>query len=116
MRAILIDPFNREISEVEFNGDFHEIYKLIDCDTFTVATINHRQDGIFIDDDGLFKPDQAFFWHRGYPQPLAGKGLILGCDKFGESVEPTTTLDEVKAATQFLNHAQLTAIMLGVAI
>lgn len=116
MKAILIDPFTQSITEVDYSGDYHDIYKLIDCDTFTVATINHRQDGIFVDDEGLFKTEQAFFWHKGYPQPLAGKGLILGCDEDGESVEPTTTLEEVKAATQFLNHAQLTAIMLGVAI
>lgn len=116
MRAILIDPFKQSITDVEYSGDYHDIYKLIGCETFTIAPITHRGDAIFVDDEGLFKPDQAFFKHDGYPQPLAGKGLILGCDEDGETVEPTVTLEEMKAATQFLNHAQLTAIMLGVAI
>ena len=116
MKAILIDPFTRSVSEVEYSGNYKDIYDLIDCDTFTLASIDPDGDGIFVDDEGLFKPEQAFFWHKGYPQPLAGKGLVLGCDEEGESISPKTTLEEVKANTQFLNHAQLTAIMLGVAL
>ena len=102
MRAILIDPFTRTITDVEYSGDYKDIYKLIDCDTFTVATINNRDDGIFVDDEGLFKPGQAFFWHDGYPQPLAGRGLVLGCNEEGESVEPSVSMADVVNHTRFM--------------
>ena len=29
MKAILIDPFDQCVSEVDYNGDYKEIYKLI---------------------------------------------------------------------------------------
>jgi len=35
MKAYLIDPFTKTISMVEYSGDYNEIYKLIECDTFT---------------------------------------------------------------------------------
>lgn len=102
MKAILIDPFKQSITEVDYSGDYQDIYKLIDCDTFTIAPISRLGDAIFVDDIGLFKPDQAFFKHAKYPQPLAGKGLILGCDEEGETVEPTVSLADVISAVRFV--------------
>jgi hypothetical protein len=102
MKAILIDPFTRSITEVEYDGDYTKIYSLIDCDTFTLAPINHRGDGIFVDDEGLFKPGQEFFKHANYPQPLAGKGMILGCDEEGDSTEPTVSLEDTIKAVRFM--------------
>lgn len=101
-KAILIDPVTQTITEVQWSGDFHHIYKLIDCDTFDVARINSEGDGIFIDDEGLFKEEQSFFHHSDYHQPLAGKGLILGCDDEGESVVPSCTLEEVRSKVRFV--------------
>jgi len=106
-KAILINPFTRSITEVEYNGDFNEIYKLIGCDTFTIAPITHRGDGIFIDDEGLFKFNQAFFKHDGYPQPLAGCGLIMGCDEEGETVEPTVSLTDTVHAVRFMSLEEI---------
>lgn len=99
--AILIDPIAMTVTEVTWNGDYHHIYQLTDCETYDCARINKHGDGIFVDDEGLFKEEQAFFWHEDYPQPLAGKGLILGCDEQGESVAPHTTLAEVRAKVRF---------------
>lgn len=103
MLALLIDPFTRTITEVEYSGNYQQIYDLIDCQTYDCARINKHGDAIFVDDEGLIseKP-QAFFLHKDYPQPLAGKGLVLGCDDEGESVAPHTTLDEVTAAVQWV--------------
>jgi hypothetical protein len=101
-KAILIDPFKRTVSEVDWNGDYHHIYQLTDCDTFDVARINAKGDGIFVDDEGLFKEEQAFFVYNGYGNPLAGKGLILGSDREGESVKPHVTLKEVQEKVAFV--------------
>ena len=105
--AILIDPFTCSVTEVEWNGDFHHIYKLIDCDTYDLARINREGDGIFVDDEGLFKEQQAFFHHADYPSQLAGKGLILGCDDQGESVAPHTTLEEVRSKVSFVTPIRI---------
>lgn len=104
MRSILIDPFNKTVTEVEYSGNYQQIYDLIDCDTYDCARINRHGDAIFVDDEGLMRETpQAFFLHEDYPQPLAGKGLVLGCRMSdGETIEPTTTADEVRAKVQWV--------------
>ena len=54
MKAILIDPFEQTVKEVQYSGDFHQIYDLIEAETFDVARIS-RGDGIFVDDEGLLR-------------------------------------------------------------
>ena len=100
--AILIDPIARIVTEVMWNGHYKNIAELTDCDTYDCARINAEGDGIFVDDEGLFKEQQYFFWHEDYGQPLAGKGLVLGCDAGGESVTPHTTLEEVRKKVRFV--------------
>lgn len=93
----LIDPHTQTISEVTYRGEYKHIYELIDCDCYDAARINRFGDALFVDDEGLFKDGQAFFVHADYPQPLAGKALVLGCDaEDGETIPPTTTLDELR--------------------
>lgn len=93
----LIDPFAKTITEVEYSGDYKQIYDLIDCECFDVARINGKGDGIFVDDEGLIREKpQAFFIHANYPTPLAGKGFLLGSNDEGDSVTPYCTLAELE--------------------
>jgi hypothetical protein len=106
MRAYLIDPFTKTVTEVEHNGDYREIYKLIDAETFTTVLLNSRRDTVYLDDEGLFKPldQQEFFMLRSYPNPLAGKGLVLGTNYAGDSVDPQASLEEVTNAVVWVDH------------
>ena len=98
MRALLINPFERTITEVDYSGDFHQIYELIDAHTFDCVRIDDSGGSIFVDDEGLINgKEQTYFAHVNYPQPLAGKGLVLGCDmNTGESVGTEYTVDDFK--------------------
>lgn len=101
MKAFLIDPFEMKVTEVEHNGDFHQIYEFIDARTFDVVRIPYN-DSIYIDDDGLYKSNQRFFIHKDYGYPLAGKALVLGTDGHtGDSTDSKTTLEELKSKVQF---------------
>lgn len=111
MKAILIDPHKKVISEVSYNGDWRQISHHIKCDTFTVVSLPDNND-IYIDDFGLFAEKQAYFRHIDYPEPLAGYGLILGHDPAtGDSVETNLTALDVSKSVQFFDpeHALLTA-------
>jgi hypothetical protein len=97
MKSILIDPFEKTVTEVEHTGDYRHIYDLIKCDTFTCVQIS-RTDAVYVDDNGLLGnlEEQQFFsllplWH----EPLAGRGLILGVDSKGDSTAPKITVEEV---------------------
>lgn len=108
MKAILIDPFEETVKEIEYNGDFKHIYELIGADCFDAVRIS-REDSIFVDDNGLMNNPTHFFMHEGYPNPLAGKGLILGCDENGDSISPVTTVEEVRSKVKFANILQIRA-------
>jgi hypothetical protein len=89
MKAYLINPTDRTIKTVKYDGDYRSIYKLCDFSTFTTVELTADGDTLFLDDEGLLKaPVYQFFGYRGFPNLLAGKGLILGTDDEGNSVEP----------------------------
>jgi len=108
MRAILIDPVAKTVREVEHDGDYREIYRLlsdpendIKVDTFDAIGID-GVNSIYIDDNGLLNDPKYFFKWEGYAQPLAGRGLILGTDEEGASISTTLTLDFVAAKVGYM--------------
>jgi hypothetical protein len=76
---------------------------LIDADCYDCARLNVEGDGLFVDDEGMFKENARFFYHEDYPHPLAGKALMLGCNMDdGETQAPYTTFDELKRKVRFV--------------
>lgn len=100
MKAYLINPHDCTITEVDHNGDYKQIYDLIGASYFDVARINEHGDGVYVDDEGLFNHSDLFRIHDTH-QPLAGRGLVLGCDDEGNSIEPTVTLEWLQNNTSF---------------
>ena len=104
MKAIKINPLEGEIIEIDLaekedgSVDIHDIQKHLDCRFFDVVRINNKGDGIYVDDEGLYRTgvQGVFKADKWYPQPLMGCGIILGCDCSGESQPPTITLEEAK--------------------
>lgn len=95
MRAIIIDPHKREIREVDH--DFHRDYTLIKQllgsgelggkrAPLTAGPRFTRDVCSWVDDEGYYRPGQAWFWIRGYGNPLAGYCLIIGNE--GPDVSP----------------------------
>ena len=105
MRAVLIDPYKEEVTEVDYNGDYKTIYPLIHCDTFTVVRLADDDD-VLVDDEGLLKlnKDTRFFMLNDYPQPLAGYGLVTGINHDdGETVAAHHDADYYRRKTRFLD-------------
>lgn len=104
MQAVLIDPYKEEVTNVEYNGDYKQIYEHIQADCFTLVRLRDRDD-VFVDDEGLLKVTGAtkFFMIEDYPQPLAGYGLILGNDGEGESVAAHHSVEFYRPKVQFFD-------------
>ena len=100
MRAILIDPFTQTIEEVDYSGDYKDIYALIDCEIFSTLYVD-RMDTLYIDDEGLYVEDQRYFKIGLRGQPLAGKALVLGTDDNGESVDCASTLKSIQEMVEW---------------
>lgn len=101
IRGILIDPYAQEIVEVDYSGDWRDIKTFLQCDIFTTVYMPDTYDSIYVDDEGLYVENQRFFKFASYPQPLAGMGLVLGCNELGESVSCESTLERVKAQVEW---------------
>jgi len=111
MKAILIDPHNRSVSEVEVSKSrfLKDLYAHIGCDLVERAISEDRKHEVWLDEEGLFKQPLAFFKFEGYPQEAyAGKGVILGCNRtLSDSKDCPLTLDEVKAKVKFVSIDEL---------
>lgn len=96
MKAYLIDPFMETVQEIDYSGDWKDIRTLLKCDIFTTVYFDDMStDSVFVDDEGLYVDNQRFFKLGGYTQPLAGYGLVLGCNEEGDSVDCMSTLEDV---------------------
>ena len=115
-KGILIDVKNRTVTDVTVTKDssgsqLQSIYDHIGCNM--VEVVNIGENDIYVDEEGLLNllPSTNFFMYKGYPQPLAGNGLIMGYnDETGDSVDTTLTVEEVKNNVKFLTHREV-AIM-----
>lgn len=105
MKAYLIDPFKRDISVVEYTGNYKNIYEHIEAQTFDLVRINVEGDCIYLDDEGYYAEPKALFTVRGYQNPLVNKGLVLGTDEEGESVEPKITLEQLRELIEYPDEA-----------
>ena len=103
MKAILIDVYNKEIREVDYDGTLDFIYFNLACKTFDVVRVDDVN-SIFVDDEGLLRQNQLYFEYSGNNGSfqLAGNGLVLGVDDEGNSIPPTLNVEDVKGKVSFL--------------
>ena len=117
MRAYLIDPIKREISVVNYNGDYQMINELINSQRGFDAVYGFRnEDTLYVDDEGLLlKENHAFefTYDNGHTQPLMGKALVLGTDAEGESVAVKSTLKEVESKISWIGKVKIYHSQMG---
>jgi hypothetical protein len=107
MRAILIDPEKRALTEIRIGKDIGEIYAALQCEQFTTGAYLNGSllkgfDSILVSDDYLDEGDKARFWFqvdadRNPPSshPITGFGLALGADPNGESCDVRISMDDL---------------------
>lgn len=107
MRAILIDPFTRTVSDIDTDAGLDSLYDILQVDMITVMQVGASH-CLILDDEGLLKSKigQEYFQLRGMDQPLAGRGLILA-DEYGESRPATLNLAEVEDKVIWLDKEKV---------
>lgn len=108
MKAYLIDPFTKSINEVDYDGDWRNISKIIgnDCTNFDVVGFPGGRHSIFVDDEGLIKGELApFFKPSWILTPLSGRGLVLGTTSDGESCDVSVPLHALQSDIEWLDVA-----------
>lgn len=111
MRAILINPAEKAITEVEYSGNYKQIYEHIRASVFEIVS-TAAPDGaevcVFVDEEGLLNGNpHGWFTIEGNAQPLRGRGLVLGCDDQGESIASPLDVEQVAAMVRFPSDTEV---------
>lgn len=103
VKGILIDSEARTVKIVELEGNnIDQMHELIKCECFTCVDFNNRGvETVYVDDNGLLNDPKCFFAVPGYPQWIAGNGLILGTNAEGESISTKLTVEQVESLVRF---------------
>ena len=110
IKGLLIDPERRTITEVEIPVDedgssLDGMYRALDCSTVDCGRgglfglPGRPADDVWFDDEGLYSDKHDGFVLPGWV-PIIGRGLILGFDADGNSVDHTLSGDDVEALTR----------------
>lgn len=106
LKAILINPHDKTITAVEV--DPYPAWKeLIEVELITSVNVLQYPNGafetVYIDDEGLLnsKKDGPFFSIASHPQPLAGKGLVIGVNERGDTVSTKLTPEFITELVDF---------------
>tara|TARA_R100000734_G_C3289161_1_gene81257 strand:- start:90 stop:470 length:381 start_codon:yes stop_codon:yes gene_type:complete len=88
LRAILIDPFKEKIRVAYLPQDTYidEIKKWMEVDLIDIVTVDGSNQMI-LDDEGLLKSNNRFFHWAPLATAYAGKAVIVGYDKDGETTD-----------------------------
>ena len=102
MKGYLIDPKARRVTEVEVSDKWQEIAEIIDARIFCVGSYLPDEDTVFVDDEGLLTEGDKYWFQLKVeaigatnPSPLCGRGLVLGADEEGNSVDPKISLEDL---------------------
>lgn len=120
MKAILIDSEKRELREVEYDHGSKPgavTLQMLIGGYIESAWSWENGDVLWVDEEGLFKPQSHFFRFtpRGDGQPLAGNGVLIGREEEDDSPDgyhtepPTITIEELRPLVQFLTREQAEA-------
>lgn len=112
VRGYLIDSEKATIEEIWYDGgDIDVIKKLLNCQRFTLgARLQRNGDGddtIYASDDYLEDRNPKFWFQvdadqlRPTSHPIAGNGLVHGCDEEGRICDVTIPIEEVRARITF---------------
>ena len=97
MRAIFIDAVNREIKEVEHEGNLKSAYGLLKC---TIIDRFYANDEcVYIDDEGVFNSPDIGFVYSGVN--YYGNGLIVGTNSTGGDFDTKLSLEKAKELFSF---------------
>jgi hypothetical protein len=100
----LIDPEAKTIAAVELSDTIDDIKRLIEAPLFDVVRLD-LNDAIYVDDEGLYNKSD-FFMLKNYPNPLAGRGLVLGTDSEGYSTDPIHDIMEIAELVKFIDYSE----------
>jgi len=96
MRALIIDPFKKEVSEVEIEKNL-AAYQAAVGGYLEFAVLIDRRDVLYVAD--LAKWPQRFY--VGKNRSYSGYGLVIGATREGEAAPAKVSVDALRDVVRF---------------
>jgi hypothetical protein len=118
MKWLLIDAAAREIREVEWTESMASPISLQKHigGSLEAACMWPSGDVLYVDEDGLAKPQRYFFRIDTRPdQPMPGNGIVVGRERYDSMGDylgtdnPQITVEALRGIVRFLSRAQVDA-------
>lgn len=102
MRAILIDPTDKSVSEIDFDGKY-ETLKTFSRSGWVERVSLPDDHWLWVDEEGLLQPEPGPFFALECcgDANFAGKGLILGDNGEEDHASATVPLETIRRITFF---------------
>ena len=108
IRALLIDPFEKQLVQGWIEKGLAAMYETIGCDAIDTACIGQDSDGVTVDlvfdDAGRCKTGQRCF--RIGDCIIVGRALVLGSDRNGETTSTGLTLSQLRREIAWVREDQ----------
>jgi hypothetical protein len=108
MKAILIDPFKQEVTEIEIAATNDralgvEMHRLIGADTLDHQRISDLRDTIWLDDSGLQRGEPVYAFTLPIQRdPYAGTAIVIGADEIGRTRAPQMPIEALRDTIEWL--------------
>lgn len=110
IRAVFIDSINKTVSE-GFVASLGDLQKAVDGYIERGTTLDNG-DEVYVDEEGLIKGLEEFFYIPGAHQPFAGSAVIVGQgDENGDFTDAKSTVEEIKKSVQFMSSGEVFAFL-----
>ena len=117
MKAILIDPANQTISEVETTGELHDIYRIMECNMVECPISFANGDTMYCNENfWLEVGDEEETRHftgimmANWSYPLMGKTLVIGNDvNTGDVKDVQTAVGFLQRTIRFVDPRRVIA-------
>lgn len=113
LHAVLIEPQTRTVRDFDYHGggDPRAMCAIIGAKTLDTASVFAAHDVLaiaYVDDVGLIQGKPCFRF-TGYAHPLAGKTLVLGCDRSGCTVDCPLSAEQFRPRVHWVQSAHALA-------
>jgi hypothetical protein len=103
MRAIIINPEDRTITETDIDGSLKTLQQIVGGLIEPVCQGLDDNHHCYVNEEALLDHPQYFFMFRDSHQPLAGHGIILSSTDDGGEAPCTLSLDWVRERVAFMD-------------
>jgi hypothetical protein len=106
MRAILIDPSNKSVTEIEHSGQYKDIVETLGIRMIEAVGLglDHH---MYVDEEGLLVADHPNgYFKLPQSQVYAGKAIIFRGTPDGEEAPATIGIEHVRRIVQFVTPTE----------